>query len=174
MSWRTEIRANVNENEWRHVCFGSAPIEWPPQTLDNAIMETRPLPTKAIKPSACAWSNGKLPERTCTKTNFTLLKGAKLPAWHKTALITLDANQPTAFVFKLGVAADIALDLWNCITEANLPPDVTANNPITDNQQPFVLVDDIRSSCSKSAAVGAAADGASAPRSFHHPNTIVA
>ena len=45
MSWCTKI-ANVNENEWKHVCFGSAQIECPPQTLDNAIMETRPLPTK--------------------------------------------------------------------------------------------------------------------------------
>ena len=132
------------DNEWRHVCFGSAPIECPPQTLDNAIMETRPLPTKAIKPSACAWSNGKSPQRTCTKTNFTLLKSAKLPAWHKTTLTTFDANQPTAFVFKLGVAAAVALDLLNCITEEHLPPNVTANDPITDNQQPFVLVDDIR------------------------------
>ena len=67
-----------------------------------------------------------------------------MPAWHKTTLITFDANQPTEFIFKLGVAAAIAFDLWNCITEENLPPNVTANDPITDNQQPFVLVDDIR------------------------------
>ena len=73
------------------------------------------------------------------------MKSAKLPAWHKTTFITFDANQPTAFVFKLGVAAAIALDLWNCIAEENLPPNVTANDPITDKQKPFVLVFKVKS-----------------------------
>ena len=78
------------------------------------------------------------------KTNFTLLKSAKLSAWHKTTLITLGTNQPTVFVLKLCVAAAVALDLWDCITKENLLPNVTTNDPITDSQQTFVLIDDLR------------------------------
>ena len=108
------------------------------------------------------------------KTNFTLLKSAKLSAWHKTTLITLDANQPTAFVLKLCVAGAVTLDLWDCITEENLLPNVTTNDPITDSQQPFVLIDDLRKLMFQIHCCWCCSRWQISPkRNLHHINTIV-
>ena len=98
-------------------------------------METRPLPQKQSNQTPALSKKTSRLHELVQKTNFALLRSAKLPAWHKTTLTTFDASQPAAIVFKLSVAAAVALDLWNCITEEHLPP----NNMFCFLLKSFVL-----------------------------------